>query len=410
MKALVTPAASACGAALLFGVVHVSAGAAAEKPAAPIRLAQAAQGGGGGGEAGRLWVYIGTYSQKNSKGIYRSELDLATGKLSAPVLVAETANPSFLAIHPNRRFLYAVNEVDNFQGNDGAVSAFAIDQKTGGLTFLNQQRSHGAAPCHLIVDKAGKNVLVANYTGGSIASLPIQADGKLGEATSTFKHTGPVADARRQGGPHAHSIHLDAANRFAFAADLGLDKILVYRFDGAAGKLTPHEPPFATLDPRSGPRHFAFHPGGRYAYVINEISKTVTAFSYDPSRGVLTTLHSLSTVPEGTPPGGSTAEILVHPSGKFVYGSNRGHDSIAVFTVDPSTGRLSPVQHQSTLGRTPRNFAIDPTGRYLVAENQASDSIVVFRIDQESGKLTPTGEKIEAPIPVCVRFMRPRGQ
>jgi 6-phosphogluconolactonase len=358
----------------------------------------------------KQWVYIGTYTNAKSKGIYLFQLDLVTGKLTPEGLVAESKSPSFLAIHPNHRFLYAVNEVDNFGGaNSGAVSAFTIDPKNGHLTLLNQQSSRGAGPCHLSVDHQGKDVLVANYGSGSVAVLPIQLDGRLAPATAFDQHEGKGTNPQRQEGPHAHSFNVDAANRFAFAADLGLDKILIYRFDAARGTLTPNDPPAAAVDPGSGPRHFAFHPNGRYAYIINEMASTVTALAYDAQKGTLTPLQTLSTLPGGFKGNSSTAEVQVHPSGKFLYGSNRGHDSIAIFKIDPDTGRLTAAGHQSTQGKTPRNFGIDPTGQYLLAANQDSDSIVVFRIDPATGALTPTGQVVEAPTPVCVKFL-PTGQ
>lgn len=354
----------------------------------------------------RLWVFIGTYTQKTSKGIYRCELDLATGKLSAPVLAAETVNPSFLALHPSGRFLYAVNEIGNFQGTKaGAVSAFALDPKTGELTFLNQQSTRGGGPCHLVVDRAGKNVLAANYGGGSVCVLPIGADGKLGEASAFIQHEGTGGDPKRQQGPHGHSINVDANNRFAVAADLGLDKLLIYRFDPAKGTLTPNDPAFTATAPAAGPRHFAFHPDGRHAYVINEMNSTVTALDYDPERGTLKPVQSLSTLPAEFQGGNSTAEVQVHPSGKFVYGSNRGHNSIAAFTVDPASGQLKPAGHQGEGIKTPRGFGIDPTGAYLLVGSQGGDRVLVFRIDPQSGQLQPTGQAAEVAVPVCVKFL-----
>jgi 6-phosphogluconolactonase len=303
-----------------------------------------------------------------------------------------------------------VGEVSDFAGKkSGGVSAFAIDASTGNLTLLNQQSSGGTGPCHLVVDKAGKNVLVANYGGGSVAVLPIQADGRLSEATCFIQHTGKSVNPRRQEAPHAHSINLDAANNFAFVADLGLDKVLVYRFDAAKGTLTPNDPPAASVAPGAGPRHFAFHPGGRYAYVINEMGNTVTAFNYDAQKGVLTEIQTLSTLPQGYTEVSHTAEVQVHPSGKFLYGSNRGHDSIAVYSIDQNTGRLTLVGISSTQGKTPRNFGIDPTGTFLLAANQDSDNIVVFRIDPQTGELKPTGQVVEVPRPVCVKFVAVAG-
>lgn len=357
-------------------------------------------------QRGKLMVYVGTYTGTKSKGVYVFGMDLASGAVTPARLAGEAVNPSFVAIHPSQRFLYAVGEVSDFAGKkSGGVSAFAIDSSTGNLTLLNQQSSGGTGPCHLVVDKAGKNVLVANYGGGSVAVLPIQADGRLSEASCFIQHTGKSVNPRRQEAPHAHSINLDAANNFAFVADLGLDKVLVYRFDAMKGTLTPNDPPAASVAPGAGPRHFAFHPSGRYAYVINEMGNTVTAFSYDAQKGVLTAIQTLSTLPQGYTEVSHTAEVQVHPSGKFLYGSNRGHDSIAVYSIDQNTGRLTLVGIPSTQGKTPRNFGIDPTGTFLLAANQDSDNVVVFRIDPQTGELKPTGQVVEVPTPVCVKFM-----
>jgi 6-phosphogluconolactonase len=351
-------------------------------------------------------VYFGTYTRNPSRGIYVSRFDAGTGSVTPPELAAETANPSFLAVHPNRRYLYAVGEMDSFNGQkSGAVSAFAIDRKSGKLTFLNQVSSRGAGPCYVTVDATSRSALVANYGGGSVAALPIGADGRLGEASAFVQHSGTVADPRRQGGPHGHSIDLARDNRFAVAADLGLDKLMVYRFDPARGTLEPNDPPFASVAPRSGPRHFAFHPSGRFGYAINEIASTVTAFGYDARRGTLTQLQTLTTLPKDFQGNNSTAEIAVHPSGKFLYGSNRGHDSIAVWAIDRSKGTLTPVEHAPTLGKTPRNFAIDPTGRYLFAANQGSGTVAVFSIDPKTGRLKQAGSTLEVPLPVCVKFV-----
>ncbi len=258
----------------------------------------------------------------------------------------------------------------------------------------------------MTIDHTGKDALVANYSGGSVAVLPIGADGKLGMATTVIQHEGSSADKQRQGEPHAHSINVDKANRFAFAADLGCDKIFVYRFDPLKGTLTPNDPPSVSLPPRSGPRHFAFHPSGKFAYAINEIALTIAMFAYDAGRGVLEPKQTISTLPPGAKgPDFSCAEVVVHPSGKFVYGSNRGHNSITVFAVDEATGRLTYVQNEGEGIKTPRNFNIDPTGRFLVVANQDGDNLVVFKIDQSSGKLTPTGISIEVPKPVCVKFV-----
>jgi 6-phosphogluconolactonase len=355
-----------------------------------------------------LFVYFGTYSGAKSRGIYVSRLDVSSGALSGPELAAESANPSFLALHPTRAFLYAVNEVSDYGGNrSGSVTAFAIDRSSGKLTALNQQPSIGAGPAHLVVDHTGRNVLVANYGGGSVAVLPIDADGRLKPASAFIQHAGSSVNPERQKQPHAHSINLDRDDRFAYAADLGIDKILIYRFNTGDGSLVANEPPFAAVDAGAGPRHVALHPNGRFAYVINELHCTITAFSRDPTRGGLTALQTISTLPPGQSalPDYSTAEVQVHPSGRFVYGSNRGHDSIAVFAVDQRSGRLTYVETEPTGGRTPRNFGIDPGGTYLLAANQRSDSVVVFRINPQTGHLSPTGKMIEVGAPVCVKFV-----
>jgi 6-phosphogluconolactonase len=352
-----------------------------------------------------FWVYVGTYTSGSSKGIYRLDLDPATGKLTGLTLAAESADPSFLAIHPNHRFLYAVGELEKFGGKvSGTVSAFAINPKTGNLQLLNQQPSGGPGPCHIITDRQGKHVLVANYSGGSVSVLPISEDGKLGEATAFVQHQGSSVNKERQQGPHAHSINLDTANRFAFVADLGLDKVLVYRFDADRGTLTPNDPPAAEVKQGAGPRHFTFHPSGRYAYVINELDSTVTAFTYDSERGILNPMQTLSALPEGFHGQSYCAEVQVHPSGKFLYGSNRGHNSIAIFAIDSETGRLKPVGHQGHEIKTPRGFGMDPSGKFLLVGNQDSNSIVVFRIDPETGMLAPI-ETVEVPNPVCVKII-----
>jgi 6-phosphogluconolactonase len=357
----------------------------------------------------KFWVYVGTYTgakPTDSKGIYRFELDLPSGKLTPRGLAAEVSSPSFLAIHPNHRFLYAVNESDQFKGQkSGAVTAFRIDPKTGKLTMLNQQPSGGEGPCHLVVDREGKHVLAANYGGGSACVLPIASDGKLGKATAFVQHEGSSVNKDRQEKPHAHSINLDPENRFAFVADLGLDKVLVYKYDAVKGTLKPNDPPAATVPPGSGPRHFAFHPKGRFAYAINELKSTVTAFQYDPKEGVLKPLQTITALPKGYKKPSWTAEVQVHPSGKFLYGSNRGHNSIAVFAIDPKTGKLTPTGHQDKDIKTPRNFGMDPAGTVMLVANQDSGSIVVFRIDPKTGQPSPTETVVKVPMPVCVKMM-----
>tara|TARA_Y100001934_G_C12374361_1_gene788311 strand:+ start:463 stop:1683 length:1221 start_codon:yes stop_codon:yes gene_type:complete len=354
---------------------------------------------------GTLIVYIGTYTRRDSEGIYGFRMDLKTGGLESLGLMAKADNPSFLAINEENDMLYSVNEVGNYEGKKtGSVSSYLINPGTGELEHLNTHESGGAGPCHLTVDATGRNVLVANYGGGSVAVLPVGESGELKAPSSVQQHKGSSINLRRQQEPHAHSINMGPANKYAFAADLGTDQVLVYRLDSKKGKLTPASPAYASTAKGAGPRHFAFHPSGRFAYVINELHCTVTAFKY--RAGELTERQTISTLDVPVQLGFSTAEVQVHPTGRFLYGSNRGHDSIVVFSIDEASGRLNRLQVQSTLGTTPRNFGIDPTGNYLIAANQNSDNLVVFRIDSESGKLSPTGVEVECPTPVCVKFMQ----
>lgn len=349
-----------------------------------------------------LLVYIGTYTHGQSEGIYWGRLDLTTGHFTLSGLAAQVNNPSFLAIHPQRRFLYAVNEGG---GGQGAVSAFSINPQSGALTFLNQQSSQGAGPCHLSVDQTGRWLLVANYGSGSVALLPIQDDGRLGEATDCIQHEGSSVDPHRQEGPHAHSITLDPQNRYALAADLGLDQILIYQLDPIQGKLIPHDPPGVAVKGGAGPRHLAFHPDGRYVYLINELDNTLIAFTYEENRGVLREIQTVSTLPEDFQGTSYCADVHVAPSGQFVYGSNRGHDSIVVCAVEEATGQLTCIDYTPTQGKFPRNFAVDPTGAYLMVANQNSDNLVVFHIDPASGRLASTGHVVDVPTPVCVKML-----
>ena len=361
------------------------------------------------GRQGKYLFYVGTYTEEGSKskGIYAYRFDADTGQITPLGLAAETTNPSFVALHPNGRFLYAVNEVGNYKGpNSGGVSAFSIDRASGKLTFLNEMPSRGADPCYITVDKTGKYVLVANYTGGSLAVFPVLADGKLGEASAFLQHTGHGTNPTRQEGPHAHSIDLSPDNRFAMVDDLGLDELFVYKFDSAKGSLTPNDPPFAKLDAGAGPRHFVLRPDGEFAYVISEMGHTVTVFSNDAASGRLQLLQTVTTLPKDFKGRNDDAEIRVHPSGKFLYASNRGDDSIAIYAIDQSKGTLAQVGSIHTGGKEPRNFEIDPTGTLLFAANQKSDNIVVFRIDAKTGGLTATGQALDVGSPVCVKFLR----
>ena len=358
--------------------------------------------------AEKEWLaYFGTYTGKKSKGIYVARFNPATGKLSAPELAGEAISPSFLAVHPKGKWLYAVNEIDNFTGKkSGGVSGFAIDAKSGKLSPINQQSTVGGGPCHVSLDASGRVVLVANYGGGSVASYRVDKKGSLSSDVSFIQHQGSGVNRGRQEAPHGHAIVTDPGNKFALACDLGLDKVLIYKLDAKKGSLTPNDPPFGRVAQGSGPRHMAFHPSGKFAWVINEMVCTVTSFSFDPKRGELKELQTISSLPADTKmiPSYNTAEILAHPSGKFVYGSNRGHDTLAVYAVDRKQGTLKLVEHVSTQGKTPRSFGIDPSGRWLLAANQSSDTVVVFAIDPATGKLKPTGQSIEVGSPVSVVF------
>ena len=346
-------------------------------------------------------MYVGTYTGAKSKGIYAFRFDSATGQATPLGVAAEVSSPSFVTVHPNRKYLYSVGELEG-----GAVNAFSVDQATGKLKLLNTVSSKGDGPCHLNVDKTGRNLLVVNYGSGSTSVFPVNEDGSLKEASSNIQHQGSGADKGRQQGPHAHSVNMSPDNRFAIVADLGLDEVKVYKLDAAAGKIEPNNPPFTKVKAGGGPRHFAFHPNGKQGYVINEMGMAITAFKYDAKKGVLTETQMISTLPpgfSGSQQGFSTAEVAVHPSGKFVYGSNRGHDTITVFRVKGK--KLAYVENVDTQGKTPRNFVVDPSGQFLLAENQGSDSIVFFKIDKKTGKLTPTGQKLEVGSPVCIRFL-----
>ena len=354
-------------------------------------------------------IYVGTYTSGTSKsqGIYYYRFNKKTGELTPKNYILGVVDPSFLVVEKNRKFLYSVNETLEYEGKkSGAVSSFAIDQKTGELTLLNKQPSLGGAPCHLSLSTNGRFLLVANYVGGNIAVLPIGPDGRLGEAVNSKTHTGSGPNKDRQESAHAHSITLDRNDRFAVACDLGADKVFIYKFNKRTGKLTPNSSQaFFSARPGAGPRHFAFHSNGRNAFVINELHSSVTSLAYDERRGVLNEIHTTSTLPHNWVGENTCADIHISPNGRFVYGSNRGHDSIVCFSLDDPTGKLSLVAHTPTGGRTPRNFAIDPTGNFLLAANQNSDSICTFQIDPRSGRLTQIGNSISIPSPVCVRFL-----
>ncbi len=356
-------------------------------------------------------VYIGTYTQRlphadsKGEGIYVCDLDMRTGELVFISKLIGIVNPSYLAIEPQQRYLYAVSEVEEHNGKPGGiVGAFQIDSQTGDLTPINQQSSHGTAPCYVSIDQNGKWALVANYGSGSAATYPINADGSLGEAHATIQHEGSSINPNRQEGPHAHCIVLDPTNQYVSIADLGLDKVLVYSLNQQTGQLSPTANPSVAITPGSGPRHLAFHPDGHHVYVINEMASTITAFAYED--GNYRELQTISTLPDDFDGISNTAAIHVAPSGRFVYGSNRGHDSIAIFACDAATGRLTAIGHESTQGKTPRDFVIDPTGTYLLAANQDTDTVISYRIDQETGALSATGYLANVPTPVCLKAIK----
>lgn len=367
-----------------------------------------------GSVAGDTLAYVGTYTGAKSKGIYLFRLETKNsdasqnGALVPLGLAVEASNPAFLAVDPQRRLVFAVNEMSRSAGRpSGAVSAYSVDPQTGKLTLINQQSSEGMGPCHLALDRNGRNVIVANYGSGSVAVLPVAIDGRLGEASDFVQHEGQSVNPNRQEGPHAHCVTLDPENKFAFVCDLGLDKIMSYRFDPKGGKLTANDPAFAASKPGAGPRHMAFRPDGRFAYVINELNSTVTAYAYDPQRGVLTEVQTVSSLPENFEGANTCAEIDVHPSGKYLYASNRGHDSVALFAIDPSDGKLTFVTAQPTGGKTPRHFGIDPSGEHLAIANQNSDSLLLCRVESGDGRLQPSGALAEAPSPSCIVFLPP---
>lgn len=350
-------------------------------------------------------VYVGTYTRDGrAEGIYLFRHDPEMGALTHLGLT-EDRDPSFLALDPSKRFLFAVNEHRELAGEGhGQVASYAVDQDTGGLRFLSRQSTHGGEPCHLTTDPSGRCLIVVNHEHGSVAVLPIDADGRLQPSSHVEQHVGS-GPGPTQEGPHAHFVTFDPTQQRLLVADKGIDKVMLYRLDAEAGKLVPNDPPSAPLHRGAAPRHIAFHPNGRFVYVNGEADMTVTAFTYAGESGAMEELHHLSTLPEGaTAERLSTAQILVHPSGRYVYVSNRGHDSIAIFAIDQETGRLTPAGHASTQGNTPRNFAFDPSGTFLYAANQNSDTIVHFRVDAESGQLTPTGDVTAVGAPVCILF------
>jgi 6-phosphogluconolactonase len=362
-------------------------------------------------------IFVGTYTEPilfgsgkilkgKGKGIHVYRFDADLGTMSEERIMDARPNPSYLVTDPSCRFLYAVNELKEFEGAPtGAISAFSMDADSGELQFLNRKPTHGTDPCHVTVHQSGRYVLVANFMSGSVCVLPICEDGSLGDATDVIQHHGSSVDPARQAGPHAHAVVLDKTGSHVFIPDLGLDKVMIYRFDKRHGQLRPHDPPWIEGTPGSGPRQLVLHPSARYAYLINELDSTMTAFQYNEEKATLREIQTVPTLPEGFQGTNTCAEIQISPSGEFLYGSNRGHNSIVTYAIRPSDGTLVYVGHQSTRGSTPRHFAVDPGGDFVLVANQDSDNIVVFAIDLATGELVPTAHGVQVPTPVCVRIV-----
>lgn len=358
-------------------------------------------------QSGTQIVYVGTYTSKGSDGIYVYKLNMANGELTRLHSVKDVENPSFLAIDPAGGYVYAVHELNNYQGKrTGAVRSFKIDPQTWDLTYLSEQPSYGEHPCQVTTTPDGKFVLLANYTSGSVSMFPTK-EGMIQAASDTAQHVGGGPNTGRQEGPHAHSVTISPDGRFAYAADLGNDKIYIYDLKKQPGILTPANPPFVRTAPGAGPRHFAFHPNGKFAYIITELKSTITAFAYNSDSGALKEIETVSTLPPDFSGESFCADIHITPDGRFLYGSNRGHNSLAIFKIDAASGKLQSVGFQSTLGEWPRNFAIDPTGTWLLAANKNSDNIVVFRIHKKTGELEATGAEAHVSMPTCIKILIP---
>lgn len=353
----------------------------------------------------QLNLFVGTYTTGSSKGIYAGKLDLHSGELRLWEAIEDVENPSFLVVHPNGRFVYAVNEVANFRGEvTGAVSSFKINPENLKLKLINVESSKGVAPCHISLDRTGNHLLVANYMGGSVVVLPLSEDGSIGKPCSFVQHEGSSINPNRQEAAHAHNILVDPGNKYAMVADLGMDKVMIYRFNKETGELTPNNPTHVSLHPGAGPRHFAFHPNGEFAYVINELDSSITVFDYNSTDGTLQEKQRITTLPKDFHGENKCSDIHVHPSGKFLYGGNRGHDSIASFYVS-ANGKLTARGHVSTQGRSPRGFTLDPTGRLAIVANQDTSSVVTFQIDGKTGELIPTGHSTKIPNPVSIGYL-----
>jgi 6-phosphogluconolactonase len=361
--------------------------------------------------AADMWVYFGEHLDQPGHGFYLARFDTDTGTLTKPQFLLQAASPGYFVIDKDASHLYAANAITDFQGGKaGAASAYSINRSTGALMLINQHSSVGPNPAYISLAGDGRHALLANYTGASIAVLAINLDGSLGDRTAFVQHQGHSVNSERQPQPHPHSIYVDPTDRFVLVPDLGLDQVRIYRYDKDAGTLTPNDPPFATLPPGSGPRHLTFHPNGRWVYVISEMAGTVTLFNWDSQRGTLTSAQTISSMPSGYQGVHTSAEVLPHPNGKFLYASNRGPDDLAVFAIDPTTGQLTLLQHISTQGKMPRFFTFDPTGNWLLVGDHDSNCVTIFRVDPQSGLLTQNGSPVSVPNPFCFRFVPKTGQ
>lgn len=352
-----------------------------------------------------MLLYIGTYTTKGSRGIYRCRFDTQSGALAEPALAAETESPSCLALHPTKRFLYAVNELREFGGLPvGAVTAFRIDRPSGDLARLNQRPAAGLEPCHLVTDGSGKYLLVAHFGTGAVEVFALGLEGLVGESVSLIQHHG-AGPHWRQEGPHAHGVYLSADNRRAYVPDLGLDAVMVYRFAAETGALDPRALARISLRPGAGPRRLAFHPAGRFVYLLNELDSTITALTLDRETGIPKEVQTLSALPESFNGANTAAEIEVHPNGKFLYVSNRGYHGLGVFAIEARTGRLAPIQHVPAQGLEPRHFALDPAGKWLVVANQNTNGLSVFRVDGSTGSIEPCASSVDVPTPTWVQWV-----
>jgi len=347
-----------------------------------------------------LFVYFGSHRTGPGIGFSLAHFDTDTGVLTTPEFLLEAQAPAFFTLAPDGRHLYTCNS-----GSPGGLSAFAIEPHTGRLTLVNRVLAGGGDTSYVCLDQTGRFALAANYQGGNVAVFALRPDGAIGDWTAFAQHTGSSVNPQRQTHPYAHSIIVDPTNRFALVADLGVDKLYVYRFDEKTGALTPNDPSFANIAPGSGPRHVKFHPNDRWVFLLNEIACTIVVFGWDSAKGTLTERQTISTLPADFKPENTCAEIEVHPNGRFLYATNRGHDSLAVFAIDPTNGQLTFVEHASSRGKWPRNFAFDPTGNWIVCTNHNSDNAVVFRVDADTGHLTPVGKPVAVPSPFCERFL-----